>query len=263
MSSNHKSRLCQIQTAAFLCLQSLKQSHLSWSGKQLQHLKLSFPCSCQHGDGKHPKQLQCSFSSAADTHYALRRQLQCSKMGAPIATLILLLTTFVHSSHQWTSHGSVLFFSEGESTLLEAPGDASAGCKWIFTHSETGHSCCFASHSYFCDSAQCNNRCCERAGAEVNTEVDGVPGCTLALTDLSERKDKGSYKVVFPANSDQGLEVSLWVFQAPPPVSQPVYVDPEGTYKPFRKFYSSSHFFLRTPAKVLGLGRMPSICHQS
>ena len=77
--------------------------------------------------------------------YALRRQLQCSKMGAPILTLILLLTTFVHSSHQWTSHGSVLFLSEGESTLLEAPGDTSAGCKWTFTHSDTGHSCCFAS----------------------------------------------------------------------------------------------------------------------
>ena len=55
---------------AFLCLPSLKHSHLSWSGKQLQHLKLSFPRSCQHGDRKHPKQLQCSFSSAADTHYA-------------------------------------------------------------------------------------------------------------------------------------------------------------------------------------------------
>ena len=76
--------------------------------------------------------------------------------------------------------------------------------------------------------------CCERAGVEVNTEVDGVPGCTLALTDLSERKDKGSYKVVFPANSDQGLEVSLWIYPAPAPVSQPaVNVDPQGIFKPF------------------------------
>ena len=225
---------------AFLCLPSLKHSHLSWSGKQLQHLKLSFPRSCQRGDGKHPKQLQCSFSSAADTHYALRRQLQCSKMGAPIVTLILLLTTFVHSSHQWTSHGSVLFFSEGESTLLEAPGDTSAGCKWTFTHSDTGHSCCFASHSYFCNRARNKLNLC-REMADVNTEVSGVPGCTLALTDLSEKRDKGNYKVTFPANTNQGLEVSLWIYPAPVPVTttQPVIVDPQGTFQTFCKFCPS------------------------
>ena len=179
--------------------------------------------------------------------------------------LVLLATTLVHSSHQWTNHRAILFLSEGESTVLEAPGDSSLGCKWVFTHSETGHSCCFASHSYFCDSAQCNSMCCVRAGAEVNTEVDGVPGCTLALTDLSERKDKGSYKVVFPANSDQGLEVSLWVYPAPAPVSQAaVNVDPQGIFKPFCNvsFVLPDIFFLRSPTKVLGLGRMPSVRHQ-
>ena len=168
--------------------------------------------------------------------YALRRQLQCSKMGAPILTLILLLTTFVHSSHQWTSHGSVLFFSEGESTLLEAPGDTSAGCRWTFTHSDTGHSCCFASHPYFCDRARNKlNLCREMADAKVNTEVSGVPGCTLALTDLSERRDKGNYKVTFPANTNQGLEVSLWIYPAPVPVTanQPVIVDSQGAFQTF------------------------------
>ena len=154
--------------------------------------------------------------------------MQCYEMGATIVTLILLLT-LVPPRHQWTNHGSILFLSEGESTLLEAAGDSSLGCKWIFTHSDTGHSCCFASHSYFCDTARCNNMCCEEAGTNVTTELDG---CTLALTDLKVKKNKGNYKVVFPANSEQGLEVSLWIYPAPFPVqvSRPVVVDPEGTF---------------------------------
>ena len=70
------------------------------------------------------------------------------------------------------------------------------------------------------------------ADAKVNTEVSGVPGCTLALTNLSETKDKGNYKVTFPANTDEGLEVSLWIYSAPVPVTanQPVDVDPQGAY---------------------------------
>ena len=70
------------------------------------------------------------------------------------------------------------------------------------------------------------------ADAKVNTEVSGVPGCTLALTNLSETKDKGNYKVTFPANTDEGLEVSLWIYPAPVPVTanQPVDVDPQGAY---------------------------------
>ena len=65
--------------------------------------------------------------------------LQFSKMDAWIITLVLLATTLVNSSHQWTNHGSILFLSEGESTVLKAPGDSSLGCKWIlfFTHSDT------------------------------------------------------------------------------------------------------------------------------
>ena len=37
-------------------------------------------------------------------------------------SLVLLVLTLVPSSHQWTSHGSIQFLSEGESTSLEAPG---------------------------------------------------------------------------------------------------------------------------------------------
>ena len=165
-----------------------------------------------------------------------RRRLQCSKMGAPIVTLILIITTCVHSSHQRTSHGSVLFFSEGESTLLEALGDSSAGCKWTSTNSDTGHSCCFASHPYFCDTARNKlNLCRQMADAKVNTEVSGLPGCTLALTNLSETKDKGNYKVTFPANTDEALEVNLLIYPAPVPVTanQPVDVHRQGACKTF------------------------------
>ena len=73
------------------------------------------------------------------------------------------------------------------------------------------------------------------ADAKVNTEVSGVPGCTLALTNLSETKDKGNYKVTFPANTDEGLEVSLWIYPAPVPVTanQPVDVHRQGACKTF------------------------------
>ena len=71
--------------------------------------------------------------------------------------------------------------------------------------------------------------------ADVNTEVSGVPGCTLALTDLSEKRDKGNYKVTFPVNTNQGLEVSLWIYPAPVPVTanQPVIVDSQGAFQTF------------------------------
>ena len=73
------------------------------------------------------------------------------------------------------------------------------------------------------------------ADAKVNTAVSGVPGCTLALTDLSEKRDKGNYKVTFPANTNQGLEVSLWIYPAPVPVTanQPVDVHRQGACKTF------------------------------
>ena len=48
-------------------------------------------------------------------------------------TLVPFVLTLVASSQQWTSHGSIQFLSEGESTLLEAPGDSSEGCWWNLT----------------------------------------------------------------------------------------------------------------------------------
>ena len=135
-------------------------------------------------------------------------------MDAWETTRFLLLLTLVASSHQWTSHGSIQFLSEGESTLLEAPGDSSAGCWWFFTHPDHPlHSCCFASHPHLCD--QTGGNCGRRAAdAEVRTEVDGVPACTLSLRNLTEAVDKGNYQAFFPANLADGLDVSLWIFAA-------------------------------------------------
>ena len=50
------------------------------------------------------------------------RGWQCSKMDAWDISVVLLVLTLVPSSHQWTSHGSIQFLSESESTSLEAPG---------------------------------------------------------------------------------------------------------------------------------------------
>ena len=60
------------------------------------------------------------------------------------------------------------------------------------------------------------------ADAEVMTVVDGVPACTLTLRNLTEAADKGNYQAIFPADLDDGLEVSLWIFPTPDPVDQPV-----------------------------------------
>ena len=167
-------------------------------------------------------------------------------------SLVVLVQTLVCSSHQWTSHGSILFFGEGESTLLEAPGDSSAGCKWLFTHSDTGDSCCFASHSFLCDRARNEHMC--RKLAEVETEVDGLPGCILSLTDLNKTKDRGNYEAYFPANQDQGLKVSLWIFSAPVPATtiQPLNVDPKGTVLTCCCF--TSHLSYQSGSKSVGVG---------
>ena len=150
---------------------------------------------------------------------------QWSKMNAWEIRFVLSVLTLVASSKQWTSQGSIQFFSEGESTLLEAPGDSSAGCWWLFTHpAHPLHSCCFASHNHLCDRTDGNTNNCRRtaANAEVTTEVDGVPACTLSLRNLTETVDKGNYQAVFPANLDDGLDVSLWIFETTDTEVQPV-----------------------------------------
>ena len=143
-------------------------------------------------------------------------------MDAWETTHVLLLLTLVASSHQWTSHGSIQFLSEGESTLLEAPGDSSAGCWWLFTHPDRPlHSCCFASHPHLCD--QTGGNCGRRAAdAEVRTEVDGVPACTLSLRNLTEAVDKGNYQAGFPPGLGNVLDVSLWIFARPDSVDEAV-----------------------------------------
>ena len=154
-------------------------------------------------------------------------------------THVLLVLTLVASSQQWTSHGSILFLSEGESTLLEAPGDSSAGCWWLFTHpAHPLHSCCFASHNHLCDRTDGNtNKCRRTKDVKVMTEVDGVPACTLALRNLTEAVDKGNYQAVFPANLDDGLEVSLWIFAPPKAVKEPVKMNQAGSKRYFKKFH--------------------------
>ena len=157
-------------------------------------------------------------------------------MDAWKTTRVLLLLTLVASSHQWTSHGSIQFLSEGESTLLEAPGDSSAGCWWLFTHPDHPlHSCCFASHPHLCDQTGGKTSNCRRraADAEVTTEVDGVPACTLALRNLTGAVDKGNYQAVFPANQADGLDVSLWIFATTK--DQPVRKNRPGFYLTFQK----------------------------
>ena len=151
---------------------------------------------------------------------------------------VLLVLTLVASSQQWTSHGSIQFLSEGESTLLEAPGDSSAGCWWLFTHpAHLIHSCCFASHNHLCDRTDGNTNNCRRtaANAEVTTEVDGAPACTLALRNLTETVDKGNFQAFFPANLDDGLEVSLWIFAPPKAVKEPVKKNQAGSQRAFKK----------------------------
>ena len=83
--------------------------------------------------------------------------------------------------------------------LLEAPGDSFLGCKWIFTLATLQ-----ATHAYFCDTAFWNNMCCERTNTDVTTKADGVPGCTLALTDLSETKNVGT------RSSSQQAALVMW-----------------------------------------------------
>ena len=178
-------------------------------------------------------------------------------MDAWETTHVLLLLTLVPSSHQWTSHGSIQFLSEGESTLLEAPGDSSAGCWWFFTHPDHPlHSCCFPSHDHLCDqNGAKSNKCRKMEDAEVRTEVDGVPACTLTLRNLTEAGDKGNYQAIFPADLTDGLEVSLWIFPTPDPVDQSVRKNHPGLYN----FKQSVMFCLfRATEKVLGLGGMPS-----
>ena len=144
-------------------------------------------------------------------------------MDAWETTRVLLLLTLVASAHQWTSHGSIQFLSEGESTLLEAPGDSSAGCWWLFTHPDHPlHSCCFASHPHLCAGNENTNKCRRTEDAKVMTEVDGVPGCTLSLRNLTEAVDKGNYQAGFPAGLGNVLDVSLWIFPRPDSVVEPV-----------------------------------------
>ena len=69
------------------------------------------------------------------------------------------------------------------------------------------------------------------ADAEVTTEVDGVPACTLTLRNLTEGGDKRKYQAIFPAaDLDNGLEVSLWIFPTPDPVDQPVRENHPGKF---------------------------------
>ena len=48
---------------------------------------------------------------------------------------------------------------------------------------------------------------------------DFSEGCWWNLT---EAWDKGNYQAIFPADLDDGLEVSLWIFPTPDPVDQPI-----------------------------------------
>ena len=54
------------------------------------------------------------------------------------------------------------------------------------------------------------------------TEVDGVPGCTLSLRNLTEAVDKGNYQAGFPPGLGNVLDVSLWIFARPDSVDEPV-----------------------------------------
>ena len=150
-------------------------------------------------------------------------------------TRILLVLTLVASTQQWTSHGSIQFLSEGESTLLEAPGDSSAGCWWLFTHpAHPLQPCCFPSHDHLCDkTGGTSNKCRKMGDAEVRTAVNGLPACTLTLRNLTEAGDKGNYQAIFPADLDNGLEVSLWIFQTHDPVDQPVRENHPGLHLTF------------------------------
>ena len=157
---------------------------------------------------------------------------QCSKMDAWDISVVLLVLTLVPSSHQWTSHGSIQFLSEGESTSLEAPGDSSAGCWWLFNHSDGLQSCCFASHPHLCDRTAGNtNKCRRTEDAKVMTEVDGVPGCTLSLRNLTEAVDKGNYQAGFPPGLGNVLDVSLWIFARPDSVDEPVENNHPGSWR--------------------------------
>ena len=71
------------------------------------------------------------------------------------------------------------------------------------------------------------------ANAEVKTEANNVPACTLSLENLSESGDKGNYKAIFPANLDDGLEVSLWIFTPPGVEDQPVRENHPGFFITF------------------------------
>ena len=163
-------------------------------------------------------------------------------MDASEVTFVLLVLTLAPPSHQWTSHGSIQFLSEGESTLLDVPGDSSAGCWWMFTHSDGVHSCCYASHPHLYCNQQSDgktDKCRTIANAEVKTEANNVPACTLSLENLSESVDKGNYKAIFPANLDDGLEVSLWIFTPPGVEDQPVRENQPGSFITFCKVFCS------------------------
>ena len=138
---------------------------------------------------------------------------------------VLLVLLLVASSHQWTSQGSIQFLSEGESTLLEAPGDSSAGCWWLFTHpAQPLQPCCFPSHDHLCDkTGGKSNECRKIEDVKVRTSVNGLPACTLTLRNLTEAGDKGNYQAIFPADMDNGgFEVSLWIFPTPDRVDLPI-----------------------------------------
>ena len=77
------------------------------------------------------------------------------------------------------------------------------------------------------------NNCRRTEDVKVATEVNGVPACTLALRNLTEAVDKGNYQAVFPANLDDGLEVSLWIFAPPKAVKEPVKKNQAGSQRAF------------------------------
>ena len=73
--------------------------------------------------------------------------------------------------------------------------------------------------------------------AEVTTEVNGVPACTLSLRNLTEAGDKGNYQAIFPADLDNGgLEVSLWIFSPPETVDQPFRENRPGLHLNFLSY---------------------------
>ena len=45
---------------------------------------------------------------------------------------------------------------------------------------------------------------------------------SLTLRNLTEAGEKGNYQAIFPADLDDGLEVSLWIFPTPDLVDRPV-----------------------------------------